>query len=372
VRKDPPYITIANMAIGAAPLLLAQAVMLFFLLASNNFSLVGKDEGYLSFLSPHLSDVLFSSRHGLLSWTPIVWAGLIGILIYRRWNPLWAWPTLVAFAALVWINGSAHDWAGGWAFGGRRFISVLGALAPGLALVLVWVRRHPIALITPVTAAIIAWNASLMTQYHQGMIPRDETLSFNQLVRQQAEVISRPPSFYPFAFPANVWFAWREGLPIARYDLLGSEPLRQEMYLPLNDWGARFLSDPSAWENAGGDAFGSRHVLRATSGTILVPLDLPSTSAFSVDVEARADGPSGGSGTALDVALNGRPLGEMPLIAGATPPARRAFIVPPAARVWRRGYHRVTISQPSPVPPSTQVLVYALRVGPATAPGQVR
>lgn len=378
---DPRWRTFANMALGAAPLILVQAAMLYFLLASNNFSLAGGDEGYLSLLSPHLSDVLFSSRHGLLSWTPIVWAGLIGILLYRRQNPLWAWPALFVFAALVWINGSAHDWAGGWAFGGRRFVSVLGALAPGLALALFWFRRHPLALQAPATALLVGWNLTLMTQYHAGAIPRDETLQWADVLGPRLGVVARPPLFYPFSFPVNVWFAWREGLPVARYDLLGSEPLRQEMYLPLNDWGARFLDNPDGWENAGGDPFGSRHFLRAASGTILVPLDIPATSAVALDVEARADGPARDSVdsvdrvdrvTSLAVALNGRPFGEMPLVIGATPPARQAFVLPAGSRVWRRGYNRVTISQPSTVPPSTQFLVYALRVGPATASGQGR
>ncbi|MFI5244479.1 MAG: hypothetical protein ACHQQR_04580 [Gemmatimonadales bacterium] len=364
--------TIANMAIGAAPLILIQAAMLYFLLASSNFSLAGGDEGYLSLASSHVSDVLFSSRHGLLSWTPLVWAGLAGILIYRRRNPRWAWPTLFVFVALVWINGSAHDWAGGWAFGGRRFVSILGALAPGVALAAWSARRHMATILAPLAVVLIAWNVTLMAQYHDGRIPRDETISWADVLGPRLGVLVRPPSFYPFGFPANVWFAWREGLPAARYDLLGSEPLRQEMYLPLNDWGARFLLDPAGWENAAADASGSRHILRAASGTILVPLDIPSTTAIALDVEARADGPSHDSPTSLDVALNGRPVGAVPLLIGVSRPARQAFVLPAGSRVWRRGYNRVTISQPPTVPPSTQFLVYALRVGPATGPGQVR
>jgi hypothetical protein len=360
---------IADIALGALPLIVLLVVMLVLVLKANTYTL-NDAESYLTLLSPHLGDVLFSSRHGLLSWAPVVWAGLIGTLLYTRQNPRWAWPALVAFAVLVWINGSAHDWAGGWAFGGRRFVSLLGALAPGLALVAGTVRRHPIPVLAPLAAGLIGWNITLMAQYHDGRIPRDETISWADVLGPRLGVVARPPLFYPFAFPANVWFAWREGLPIARYDLLGSEPLRQEMYLPLNDWGARFLLD--GWENGAGDGYGSRHFLRAASGTILVPLDVPSTATMTLELEARADGPARGGSTSIDVALNGRPFGEVPLVIGATPPARRAFVLPPGTRIWRRGYNRVTISQPATVPPSTQFLVYALRVGPATAAGQVR
>src|SRR5258706_6505808 len=257
------------MLLGAAPLLALQAGALAWLMSLNRFTLAGGDEGYLNFFDSRWADVLFSSRHGLLSWTPVVWIALVGTIAYARRRPLWAVPALIAFAALVWTNGSAHDWAGGWAFGGRRFTSVLTAFAPGVAMAVLAAYRRPLAVIAPVVAAIVGWNLLLMAQYQLQMLPRDEAVRFDALVRQQADLATRPPLFYPFAFPANAWFAWREGLPIDRYDLLGSEPLRREMYLPLNDWGARFLLE--GWQNAGGDPFGSSHFFSAPGGAVLVP-----------------------------------------------------------------------------------------------------
>ena len=125
---------VAAMAIGAVPLMALQAAVLAWLLSANRFQLVGGDEAYLTFFDSRWMDVLFSSRHGLLSWTPIVWVALIGTIAYARRKPLWALPAIAAFVILVWTNGSAHDWSGGWAYGGRRFTSVLAAFAPGLAL----------------------------------------------------------------------------------------------------------------------------------------------------------------------------------------------------------------------------------------------
>ncbi len=360
---------VGGMAAGAAPLLVLQAAALAWLMSANRFTLIGGDEGYLNFFAPNWSDVLFSSRHGLLSWTPIVWLALFGIAGYIRRRPLWAIPAMVAFALLVWTNGSAHDWAGGWAFGGRRFTSVLAALAPGVATVTVWARRRPMAVVAPVAALAIAWNLLLMTQYQRQMLPKDETVRFDTLVRQQAELAVKPPLFYPFAFPANVWFAWREGLPVDKYDLLGSEPLRRDMYLPLNDWGARFLLD--GWTNGAGDAFGSAHFLAAPSATILVPLDVPRDLAFGLDLEARATGQPGGAATRLAVAVNGQSFGDLPLEIGATPPSRRVFSAPAGAKIWRRGYNRVTISRPPDAASSTTFIVYALRAGASTGGGRL-
>ncbi len=347
--------------IGAAPLILVQAVLAARLLAGSSLTLIGGGDGYLTFFDARWADVLFSSRHGLVSWTPIVWVALIGIVGYVGRRPLWAIPAIVAFVALVWTNASAHDWSGGWAFGGRRFTSVLAALAPGVAVVLFWVRRHPLMLLGPAAALFIAWNLLLMTQYQRQMLPRDEAVRFDVLVRQQADLVLKSPFMYPFAFPANALFAWREGLPIDRYDLLGPEPLRREMYLPLNDWGERFLLD--GWQNGAGDSFGSAHFLAASSGTILVPLDVPPHLPFGVEVEARAAGEPRGATTRLDVSLNGRSFGDVMLEIGVAKPTRRTFIAPAGAKLWRRGYNRVTISRPPDASPSTRFIVYALRAG---------
>ena len=354
----------AGMAAGAAPLIALQAIALIWLLSANRFTLAGGDEGYLNFLDARWSDVLFSSRHGLLSWTPFVWIALAGTIAYLRRRPLWAVPALVAFVALVWTNGSAHDWAGGWAYGGRRFTSVLAAFAPGVAVALLAAYRRPFALIGLAAAAVIGWNVLLMTQYQRQLLPRDETVRFDALVRQQAEVATRPPFFYRFAFPANVWFAWREGLPVDRYDLLGSEPLHVVMYLPLNDWGERFLMD--GWQNGAGDEFGSAHFLTAPRGTILVPLDVPRDTPFAVDVEARAAGEPAGGRLDLDVSVNGSSFGSVPLDVGAPKPTRKTFVAPAGAKIWRRGYNRVTITRPPGAASTTRVIVYALRAGPTT------
>ena len=348
-----------DMLIGAAPLILIQAAMYAALFASNQFKLVGGEEAYLLF-SSRWSEVLFSSRHGLFAWTPAVWIGVLGTLLHVRRNRWWAMSALIAFAIMVWVNGSAVDWAAGSAFGGRRFTSVLPALAPGFAAAIDWVRRRPLVVIGPAVAMIVGWNVLLMTQFQQDLVPKDEAVRFDKMVRQQTDLYLKPPYFYPFAFPANVWFAWREGLPVDKYDLLGAEPLYRKMYLPLNEWGSRFLT--GGWDDGAGDRFGSRHYLNGATGTILVPLDVPPDLEFSLDVEARAEGGGGGTAT-LGVAVNDRSFGDVAMPVGGDTPVRRVFITPAGARVWRRGYNRVTISRRD-VPAGVPVVVYALRLGP--------
>ena len=145
--------------------------------------------------------------------------------------------------------------------------------------------------------------------------------------------------------------------------MLGAEPLHREMYLPLNQWGSRFLT--SGWDDGAGDRFGSRHYLNGPTGTILAPLDVPADIAFSLDIEARAEGPAGGGTARLGVAVNDRPFGEIAMPVGGDHPVRQVFTTPAHARIWRRGYNRVTMSRRD-VPPGVPVVVYALRFGPVT------
>lgn len=352
-----------QMCAGAMPLIILQGAMYAALLSSNTFLLVGGDEAYLLGESRWM-DVLFSSQHGLFSWTPVVWIGLAGTVLYLRRNRWWAIPALLVFAIMVWVNGSARDWSAGWAYGGRRFTSALAAFAPGFALALDGARRRPMVVLVPAVLLAVGWNALLMTQYQTGRLPRDEAARFDTMVRQQAELVVKPPFLYPFAFPANVLFAWREGLPVDRYDLLGAEAFRRELYLPLNPWGARFLM--GEWADGAGDAFGSRHYLNGPVGTILLPLDVPADREYALDIEARADGGAAGQVATLDVALNDRPFGDIPLEAGAAKPLRKVFTTPAGANVWRRGYNRVTLTR-RPDSKGIPIAVYTLRVGPVTS-----
>jgi len=105
--------------------------------------------------------------------------------------------------------------------------------------------------------------------------------------------------------------------------------------------------------------------------TILVPLDVPRDSAFGIDLEARAAGQPAGAATRLAVAVNGQSFGDLPLEIGATEPSRRLFGAPAGAKIWRRGYNRVTISRPPDAASSTTFIVYALRAGASTGGGRL-
>jgi hypothetical protein len=172
---------------------------------------------------PFLLQTLFSSRHGLLSWTPVLWAGFLGFVPLLRRRPALAAPLVVPLLAMTWVNACSGDWWAGGSFSNRRFDGLLPALACGLAAAIdtlqSWLRRQPRAAAALAVAPLVAWNGTLAVQAARGELPASDTVGFPSLAggsaRVVAEAVGSPPTW-----PASWWFAWRHGRPPAQYDLL--------------------------------------------------------------------------------------------------------------------------------------------------------
>jgi hypothetical protein len=321
--------------VGALPWLLLQAVHSYVLFSRYEYNLLGQG-GYFNPWQSRWIDTLFSSWHGLFSWTPVVYVAALGTIAYVRREWRWAVSGLAVLLLTAWVNGATQDWAGGWSFGGRRFSSVLVLLAPGLALVLEWLVRRPIVALTSLVACALWWNHLLMVQYATGMIPKDEPVSFGRLVRQQGDVATRGPYAYPFAFPANVWFAWRTGLPVDKFDLLSHEVAGPTFETTFDRTVEKYLLD--GWEAPTGDEWGSAWWIRATPATMAVPVDLGAGRVHvTLTTRTRLDEPVVQAALALD--LNGVQVGQF--VAGVPAPSTSTVVVPAemVARVARRGFN---------------------------------
>jgi hypothetical protein len=187
---------------------------------------------YVRWGDPFFSEILFSSRHGLFSWSPVLLAAAIGFAGFVRTNPRKGLP-LAAVVLLVWyVNATVADWWGGGSFGARRFDSALPILALGLGSAIAFgaelVRRYPRAVVAGAVAAAIAANALLMEQYRKGRIPVDDTMSWQAAT--EAGLEDWFDGFgYPFSFPMNWLFALRYDRPKTQYDILVGKYLFHRM-----------------------------------------------------------------------------------------------------------------------------------------------
>lgn len=341
--------------LGALPFLAAQALHSSILFNQEDFALVGGG-GYLDFQQSRWADTLWSSWHGFFSWTPVAYLAFIAMLFYVVRDRGWAIATVVIVLAMAWVNGSTADWAAGWSFGGRRFISVLVLLAPGLALMIWGLTRRPMIALVLIAAGAMTWNLLLTMQYERGLLGTGEPVSFAQIVRQQAALATAPPFVYPFAFPANVWFAWRTGLRVDQYDLLGSDSLQPLFDLEMSGDASRYLEE--GWGAYVSDPFGDLRWIDGDRAELLLPLDLPSDQNIRVAWTARTRRLDPPEPATFGLVINGRETFRF------TPDTEQSsffdFTVPRGSDLFVRGFNRIAFERRSGAAP---VAVYRFAVG---------
>ena len=176
------------LAMGAAFLAVFFPQMVVWKVLYGGFVTVPQGAGFVSWFRPALFDTLFSSRHGLFSWTPVILLAVIGLFLFPKEKRTIGYLLAAAFALQLYIN-SVAGWVG-WSFGMRRFMNCSGLFGLGLAAFLARVqhrvRLHYLALIAVVP---VIWNILFVMQYYLGSIPRDDYLTFEQFVLDKFNVL---------------------------------------------------------------------------------------------------------------------------------------------------------------------------------------
>jgi hypothetical protein len=279
----------------------------------------------------------------------------VGTAAYARRQARWSVAALMVLLAMAWVNGATTDWAGGWSFGGRRFTSVLAVLAPGLALVVDALVRRPMIAMSVLAAGTIVWHQLLVAQRISGLIAHEDPPPFDRIVRQQAALATQEPFVYPFAFPANAWFAWRTGLPIHRYDLLGPESLLPSIDLTMNAAAAKYLL--AGWGDAGSDPFGPLRWISPGGAELVLPIEPPERHGMLLHIRARTRSVPNVPAPELTLRVNGHAAGT--LTAPMERPLDATFELPP--EVVSRGFNRIVLHS---APGSLPVAMYRIALEP--------
>jgi hypothetical protein len=267
---------------------------------------------YVRWDDPFLTEILFSSRHGLFSWSPILLVSTLGLAGFVRAHPRRGLP-LALVALLVWyVNATVADWWGGGSFGARRFDSALPILSLGLATAVAFgaelVRRFPRAVVAGAVVAAVAANALLMEQYRKGRIPVDDTMSWEAAAEAGLE-----DGFdlfgYPFSFPMNWIFAARHDRPLTQYDILVGKYLFHRMggldgLIDLGPTDPPFIGN--GWSGLRDWKEKPREVrlVSAEGAALFVPVFRPEPLRILIDCAA----PEEGASSPVEVRLNGAAL----------------------------------------------------------------
>jgi hypothetical protein len=119
------------------------------------------------FAHPKLLQLLLSTHHGWLSWSPFVLVALLGLpLVVRRLG--WFATALIAIGIgeLI-LNASLSDWWGGLGFGSRRLTDQTLLLTLGFAAAFNWLRSRRLAgLAIAGVAAGVLWTVLLLANFY--------------------------------------------------------------------------------------------------------------------------------------------------------------------------------------------------------------
>jgi hypothetical protein len=147
------------------------------------------------FFDPRLWQVLFSSEHGLFSWTPIILLACIGFVPLIHRQPTLGWRCLLTFLTFWYLIASYDDWHGQSSFSNRFFLSLTPLFVLGLAALLAAVRERfkeaafRFALVFIVL--LILWNFGFIFQWGTGLINKRGPISWTKMIRQQLTVVPK-------------------------------------------------------------------------------------------------------------------------------------------------------------------------------------
>ena len=147
--------------------------------------------------SPYFIAVLFSSEHGLFSWTPVLLLATAGLILFRWREPRVGTPLLAAALAFYVFIACYPDWAGISSFGNRFFVSLTPLFILGLSVLLARVaalfrsQRAAVATVSLVLAAFVLWNAAFMLQWGAHLIPPRGPISWSEMIHNQFSVVPR-------------------------------------------------------------------------------------------------------------------------------------------------------------------------------------
>ena len=152
---------------------------------------------FWSWKSPAFAQVLFSSDHGLFSWTPLIALSFIGLLLFWRRMPSVGGPALLGVLAFYYLIASYPDWDGISSFGNRFFVSLTVFFVLGLAVLLQQIAayfRRPSTAMAVSSAALLLfllWNFGLMFQWGSHLIPARGPVDWSEVTRNQVHAVPR-------------------------------------------------------------------------------------------------------------------------------------------------------------------------------------
>ncbi len=184
------------LVLGAGPLVFLQLFAWHVVYGTWLLSPYGAAGETFNWSDPQILPVLFSERHGLFYWHPLLLVGAAGFgwLAWRERGRGLLAAGLAAVLATVYVNASWWCWWFASSFGSRAFEGACLFFMGGLAWL--WVRARPAwrEALCAVFLAGAAWNFYIMALFYTMAIPRDPPVSWWEMLTSGGkgwEVVAR-------------------------------------------------------------------------------------------------------------------------------------------------------------------------------------
>lgn len=259
----------ALMWLAGGALVLAVALVVFvpqlvyWQVIYGDFTSLPQGSRYTRLGSPMVLELLYSSRNGWFSTTPVAYLAVLGLPLVPPRARLVALGFGAALAIQVYLNATIIDWWGMAAWGQRRLCSVTIVLVFGLAALLwrlgTWVARihrlpraarlgaHALAIF--VLGSMVAWNVWRVRDLEGG---KSAPFDLEPTCCDKVPARLRGPMQWiyarignPFQLPASVVFALRHRVELQRWDhAVGNYPLFPSVQAMKSD---AFYAERGAW-----------------------------------------------------------------------------------------------------------------------------
>ncbi len=273
---------------AAATLIVFLPQMLVWKTLWNQWLTVPHGSRFFDMWAPNLINTLFSADHGFFNWTPVMFLGFVGLLAGLRRDPLLFAGSLLVFGATAWVNGCVvGQWAGGDAYGARRYTFVVPLMALGVGCLLDNAKRVLAAkpLLAPAALLLLMslWNLGFVSLFRARKYR--EMAPLEQLAKDQARNLRLA------SMNLMGWVAGDRGRALA-YKIFSAE----YFYTGFNNNGTIMLRTAGERYLLHGWSTANRRRAKRTfrralypEACVCIPLDEP----FPLRVEVTAQAPKG-------------------------------------------------------------------------------
>lgn len=160
-----------------------------------SFFSTGYDANLWRPLDPSWGKILFSSDHGLFSWTPILLPSCIGLLFLWFRDRVLTSALAAAVAVFYFSIAIYANWDGISSYGNRFFVSLTVVFVLGLSALLsahekLWHSGKTAVAAAGMALALLAiWNLGLMFQWGMHLVPERGPISWREVATNQVHAV---------------------------------------------------------------------------------------------------------------------------------------------------------------------------------------